>query len=334
MTVDLTTQYLGLQLKNPLIASACPLTASLDTLCELEQAGVSAAVLPSLFEETIEHEEAELARLFEYQSEMSAESLNYLPEMRSYNVGGAHYLQHLRGAKQAVQIPVIASLNGVSAGGWIRYAREVEEAGADAVELNAFYVPTDPQVNPLDIEKRYVDLVASVRDTISIPLAVKIGPFFSNIAYTANSLVEAGADGLVLFNRYLEPDIDLENLSVEPKLVLSSHHEARLTLRWIAILHGKVNASLAATAGVHTHEDAIKAMLAGADVAMIASVLLQHGPARATTLLNDMKRWLSQKGYESIRQLKGSMSRQNCPDASALERANYTKALTSYTRYI
>ena len=331
MSIDLSAQYLGLKLKNPLVVSSCPLTGDLDTLRKLERAGAAAAVLPSLFEETVEHEEAEIARLFDYQTNTFAESLSYFPEMQQYNTGPDHYLLHLREAKNAVQIPVIASLNGTTAGGWTRYAKYIEDAGADALELNAYFVPTDPHMSPDEIERRYVDLVSSVRQVISIPLAVKIGPFFTNIAYTARRIVEAGADGLVLFNRYLEPDIDIEQLQVEPKLVLSNRHELCLPLRWIAIVHEQTKASLAATSGIHVATDVIKALLAGADVTMMASVLLERGPEYLAVMLRELEQWLREKGYASVAQITGSMDRGNCPDASAFERANYTKALISYT---
>ena len=333
MSIDVSTQYLGLHLRNPLVVSACPLTGDLNSLCQLEQSGAAAVVLPSLFEETISHEEVQLARLYDYQTNTSAESLSYFPEMESYNVGPDHYLVHLRHAKAAIKIPVIASLNGVTKGGWTRYARYIEDAGADALELNTYFVPTDPSLHPEEIEQRYVDLVASVREAISIPLAVKIGPFFTNLAYTARRLVEAGADGLVFFNRYLEPDIDIEQLQVKPRLVLSSRRELWLPLRWIAIVKDHSSVSLAATSGVHTSEDVIKALLAGADVAMMASTLLENGPQHLNKVLGELEGWLREKEYSSVEQLKGSMNRGNCPDASALERANYTKALVSYTSH-
>jgi dihydroorotate dehydrogenase (fumarate) len=331
MKVDLSTRYLGLQLKNPLVVSACPLTGDLEKLRRLEQSGAAAAVLPSLFEETIEHDEAEIARLYHYQTNTFAESLSYFPELQRYNIGPDHYLLHLREARKAVTMPIIASLNGVSQGGWTKYARALEEAGADALELNIYFVPTDPSMSPNEIEQRYVDLVASVRKTISIPLAVKIGPFFTNVAYTARRLVEAGADGLVLFNRYLDPDIDIDELQVEPKLVLSSRHELRLPLRWIAIIQSQIDTSLAATSGIHVTQDVVKVLLAGADVAMMASVLLEHGPEFLGTLLSELEHWMRDKQYASVEQLKGSMNHGNAPDASAWERANYTKALVSFT---
>ena len=331
MSVDMTTRYLGMVLSSPLVASSSPLTGMVESLRELEQAGAAAVVLPSLFEETIEHEAAEIARLYDYQTQSHAESLSYFPEMQSYNIGADYYLLEVAEAKRALQIPVIASLNGVTPGGWTRFARRLEEAGADALELNIYFVPTDPYQPPDEVERRYVDLVRSVREMTTIPLAVKVGPFFTNIPYTARRLVEAGADGLVFFNRYLEPDIDLEALEVEPQLVLSQRHELRLPLRWLAIVRAETEASLAATSGIHTAADVVKALLAGADVTMMASALLQRGASYLSEVLRDVERWLGDKEYLSVEQLKGSMSRTNIPDASSWERANYTKALISFT---
>lgn len=331
MNVDLTTRYLGLTLKNPLVASASPLTGNLDTLRRLEDAGVAAAVLPSLFEEQIEHDELELQRLYDFQTESFAESLTYFPELGEYNTGPHAYLQHLERARQSVSIPLIGSLNGATRGGWVRYAKLIEEAGADALELNIYFIPTDPHTDGRDVEQQYADLVASVRQSLSIPLAVKIGPYFSSLPHFAQELIHAGADGLVLFNRFLEPDIDLESLQFRPHLVLSTRDELRLPLRWIAILRDLVPISLAATSGIHFTEDVIKALLAGADVTMMASVLLQRGPQYLAVVLRELQHWLSEKDYESVEQLKGSMSRERCAKPGDLERANYMKALVSYT---
>jgi dihydroorotate dehydrogenase (fumarate) len=332
MSVDLSTNYLGMKLKHPLGVAACPpLTGNLEMLRRLEEAGAAFAVMPSLFEEQIEHDELELARLFEYQTESFAESLTYFPEPQDYNTGPRKYLQHIEAAKQTISIPVIGSLNGSSKGGWIRYAKEIEEAGADALELNIYFVPTDPDMTSADVEQRYVDLVADVRQSVSIPLAVKIGPNFTSLPNFAQRLVDAGANGLVLFNRYVEADIDLETLQIKPDLVLSNRHEARVPIRWIAVLRDQLNASLAATSGVHRMQGAVKLLLAGADVTMMASILLMKGPSILTTILDEMHAWLEENEYDSIEQMKGSMSHGNCPDPSALERANYMKALTSYT---
>lgn len=332
MAVDLSTQYLGMKLKNPLGVAACPpLTGDLDMLRRLEEAGAAFAVMPSLFEEQIEHEELEIARLYEYQTESFAESLTYFPELQDYNTGPKKYLQHIETAKQTTAIPIIGSLNGSSKGGWIRYAKAIEEAGADALELNIYFVPTDPDMTSADVEQRYVDLVADVRQSVSIPLAVKIGQNFTSLPNLAQRLVAAGANGLVLFNRYVEADVDLETLQLKPDLVLSNRHEARVPIRWIAIVRDQLNASLAATSGVHRMQGAVKLLLAGADVIMMASILLQKGSGFLSTLLDDVRTWLEENEYESVEQMKGSMSRGNCPDPSALERANYMKALTSYT---
>jgi dihydroorotate dehydrogenase (fumarate) len=331
MTVDLSTRYLGLELKNPLVASASPLTGDLNTLRRLEEAGAAAAVMPSLFEEQIVHDEIEIHRLYEYRSESFAESLSYFPEVLQSSSGPQNYLQRIEEAKQTVTIPVIASLNGASPGGWTRYAHDMQEAGADALELNIYFIPTDPAMTAGDVERRYVDLVALVRESVSIPLAVKIGPNFTALPHFAQQLAEAGADGLVLFNRYLEADIDLDALQIKPDLILSNRHEARIPLRWIAILRDQLSISLAASSGVHRLQGVVKLLLAGADVTMMASALLKNGPDFLRMLLAELQSWLEEKEYTSIMQLKGSMSRGNCPDPSALERANYMKALASFT---
>ena len=332
MTVDLATSYLGMKLKNPLVASASPLTGNLETLRQLEDAGASAAVLPSMFEEQIEHEEWEAVALYEYQTESFAESLTHFPEVDHYNTGPQEYLRLVEDAKQAVSIPIIGSLNGVSEGGWIRYAKAIQEAGADALELNIYFVPTDPTVTSADVEKQYTDLVTSVRASIQIPLAVKIGNCFSSLPHFCQQLVDAGADALVLFNRFLEADIDLEKLDFKPDLVLSNRHEARVPIRWIAILRdNSPTVSLAATSGVHRIEGVVKLLLAGADVTMIASALIKMGPEFVSKLEGELRTWLETHEYDSVRQLQGSMSRGNCPDPSALVRANYMKTLTSYS---
>lgn len=332
MTVDLSTTYLGLQLKNPLVASASPLTGNLDSLRQLEDAGASAAVWPSIFEEQIEHEEEEIGRLYDTGTGSFAESLgSFLPAMEDYRIGPEAYLTQIEEAKKSISIPIIGSLNGSSKGGWIRYAKMIQEAGADALELNIYFVPTDPEMTSDVVEDRYVELVAGVKESLSIPLAVKIGPFFSGLPQFAAKLEEAGAQGLVLFNRFLEPDVDLEDLQFRPNLHLSTRNELRLPLRWIAILRDQLNGSLAATSGVHFTEDVIKALLVGADVVMMASVLLQRGPGYLKQMLEELENWLKEKEYESVEQLKGSMSRIHCSDPSELERANYMKALISYT---
>ncbi len=332
MSVDLSTNYLGIRLASPLVASAGPLTSKLESLQQLEAAGAAAAVLPSLFEEQIDHEEQEVAKLYQYHSDTFAESLSYFPELEDYRVGSDDYLQLIQDAKASMKIPIFGSLNGSSKGGWIRYAKAIQQAGADGLELNIYFVPTEPEMSGEAVEQRYVDLVEAVREEVSIPLAVKIGPNFSSLANFATRLTHSGANGLVLFNRYMEPDIDLEELQVMPNLVLSQRAELRAPLRWIAILREHMpQTSLAATSGVHTAEDVIKLLLAGADITMMTSVLLVHGPARLREMHDEIQVWMEEKEYDSVEQMKGSMSRANCPDPSALERGNYMKALASYT---
>ncbi|MFO0903124.1 MAG: dihydroorotate dehydrogenase-like protein [Pirellulales bacterium] len=331
MSVDLTTRYLGLTLKNPLVASASPLTGDLDKLRRLVEHGAAAAVLPSLFEEQIEHDELQVHALYESQSDGFAESLSYFPELETYNTGPHEYLELIRAAKQCTGAPIIASLNGSTRGGWVRYAKLMQDAGADALELNVYFIPTDPDMTSLDVENRYVDLIQAVRAEVTIPLAVKVGASFSSIPHVLRKFVDAGADGLVLFNRYLEPDVDLEQLAFVPRVMLSSRHEMWRPLRWIAVLRDQLQASLAITSGVHFSEDVIKGLLAGADVAMMASLLLRYGPEAIDKLLHEITHWLETGGYESVQQMKGSMSLKRCADPSALERANYMKALASYT---
>lgn len=331
MNVDLTTRYLGLDLRNPLVVSACPLTGKLDTLRRLEDAGAAAAVMPSLFEEQIEHDEMAIHRFYEHGAESFPEALSYFPELDDYNTGPDAYLRHIEQAKRTVSIPVIGSLNGTSPGGWVGYGRLIQEAGADALELNVYDVVTDPYVTAYDVESRYLDLVQAVREVVTIPIAVKLGPFFSSIPNMALRLTQAGAQGLVLFNRFLQPDIDLETLRVAPNLVLSTSSEVRLPLRWIAILRAHFETSLAATTGVHTALDAMKLLLAGADVTMIASALFEHGPNHLRTLLDGVRAWMVEREYASVHQMKGSLSLINAPDRSAFERANYIKTLVNFT---
>jgi dihydroorotate dehydrogenase (fumarate) len=331
MSVDLRTRYLGLDLANPVVAAASPLTGSVDSLRELEGAGVGAVVLRSLFEEQIEHEEMAAHDLFLYGAEISAEVTGYFPELEDYNTGPDAYLGLIEGAKRALAVPVIASLNGHSAGGWTRYASLFEDSGADAIELNVYFLATDPNVSSAEVEQRYVDLVASVVEQVKVPVSVKIGPFFSSVANVALRIVDAGASGLVLFNRFLQPDVILEDLEVAPRLVLSTSEESRLALRWIAILRGHTEASLAASSGVHRPEDALKLLLAGADVVQIASSLIQRGPYHVESLLRGMQAWLEEGEYESVAQMRGSLSQRNVPDPEAFERSNYMRALVTYT---
>ena len=331
MSIDLSTRYLGLELRNPLVRAASPLTSTLERLVQFEAAGAAAAVLPSLFEEQIEHDQWAVHNMQEFHAESFAESLDFFPELDDYNTGPETYLEHIRSAKQRVNIPIIASLNGSTPGGWTGYAKMIEEAGADALELNIYIVPTDVETSSQDVEARYVELIAMVREAISIPLAVKIGHFFSSLPHVAQRFTAAGANGLVLFNRYLAPDIDLETLDVVPHLVLSSREEIRLPLRWIAILRSQHQTSLAATSGIHQSNDVIKVLLAGADVAMMASTFLHRGPEHLARMLDEVQSWLAQHEYESVTQMKGSLSRNNCADPTAYERSNYMKALLSYS---
>ena len=330
MSVDLSTTYLGFKLKNPLVIAACPLTAQIDQLRRLEEAGAAAAVLPSLFEEQIEHDAEEMIKVHEFGTDSFAEALTYFPEQQDYTSGPEEYLETIAQAKKAVDIPVIASLNGSSKGGWIRYAKMMQDVGADALELNIYFVAADPDQTGRDVESRYLDLVAAVKQSISIPLAVKVGPYFSAMANMGVRLSQGGADGLVLFNRFFQPDIDLDTLETHPQLHLSSPSELLTPLRWIAILLGRVDASLAATGGIHDSAALLKALLAGADVGMIASVLYQKGIAEVGKILAGMREWMEENEYDSVEQLKGSMSYENCPDPAAFQRGNYMKTLTSY----
>jgi len=332
MSVDLRTRYLGFELKSPLVASASPLCGNLETLEALELAGAAAVVLPSLFEEQIEHDDLAMHWTLEAGAGSHAEATStYLPDLGSYATGPGDYLEHVAAAKAAVSIPVIASLNGNSPGGWIRYARLIEEAGADALELNLYAIETDPNTTALDVERRLLQLVRDVRESIAIPLAVKVGPYFTAFARTARELVEAGADGLVLFNRLVQPDLDPDGLSVGPSVRLSSRDELRLPVRWTAILKGRIDASLAATGGIHEPIDVVKPLLAGADVTMLASVLLERGPAWLSRLTVGVAAWLEEHEYVSVEQMKGSMSQISCPDPAAFERASYMHALTSFS---
>ena len=328
--VDLTTNYLGLKLANPFCASSSPLTNKLETALKLEEAGVAAIVMPSLFEEQVIHEALRLDRDYMRGSESYAEALSYLPEVGQYSIGPEKYLENLAKIKKNVGIPVLGSLNGVSTGGWVDYARRIEEAGADALELNLYEVSTDPEMNGQELEDRHVALVEAVRAKVSIPLAVKLSPFYTALPNFACRLTEAGANGLVLFNRFYQPDIDLEMLEVVPHLVLSNSHELRLPLRWIAILYGQVKASLALTTGIHTPEDLLKAVMAGADVTNVCSVLLQEGVDKIGDLLRGVTTWMEEHEYKSISEMKGSLSLRSVAEPAAFERANYMKVLKSY----
>jgi dihydroorotate dehydrogenase (fumarate) len=328
--MDLSTTYLGLHLKNPLVPSASPLSRTLDSMKQLEDAGASAIVMYSLFEEQIQHEAAELNHYMSYGTESFAEALSYFPEAQEYNLGPDEYVEHLHKAKKALGIPVIGSLNGISTGGWMKYAKKIEEAGADALELNVYYIPTDPRLSAQAVEDLYLDALKAVKQTVKIPVAMKLSPFFSSMANMATRLDAAGADGLVLFNRFYQPDIDIEALDVVPNVNLSSSHSLRLPLRWIAILFGRVKANLAATSGVHTAEDVLKLLMAGADITMLCSALLQHGPGTIAEILKNLDHWMLEHEYVSVQQMRGSMSQKSVADPSAFERANYMKALNQY----
>jgi dihydroorotate dehydrogenase (fumarate) len=321
---------MGMPLKNPIVPSASPLSENLDNIQRMEAAGAAAIVLPSLFEEQITQESHQLDHYLSYGAESFAESLSYFPDMETYRVGPEEYLALISRAKMAVDIPIIASLNGVSTGGWIEYAQKIEQAGARALELNVYYIPTDTGMTGTEVEQMHVDIVRDVKNSISIPVAVKVSPFFSATANMAFCLAEAGADGLVFFNRFYQPDFDLENLEVVPHLVLSNSHELLLPLRWVAILYGRVPADFAITSGVHTHEEVLKGLMAGAKVTMMTSELLRNGIDRIGEILEDMTSWMEENEYESVTQMQGSMSQQHVAEPAAFERANYMKVLGSW----
>jgi dihydroorotate dehydrogenase (fumarate) len=331
MTIDLSTTYLGLTLKNPLVASASPLTEDLGNVRRMEDAGAAAIVMHSLFEEQINLESQELDRYLSHGTESFAESLTYFPDLTDYNLGPDKYLEHLRRVKAAVGIPVIGSLNGVSTGGWIRYAKMMQEAGADALELNVYYIPTDPELTSAQVEQMYLDLVRDVKATLKIPVAVKLGHSFTALANLARRLDQAGANALVLFNRFYQPDLDLEKLEAVPTLTLSSSYELLLRLHWVAILYGHIRADLAVTGGVHTAPDVLKAMMAGARVAMMTSALLKNGIGHLQAVRAGLVSWMEEHEYASIRQMQGSMSYRSVANPAAFERANYMKVLSSYT---
>ncbi|MGB9664483.1 MAG: dihydroorotate dehydrogenase-like protein [Ignavibacteria bacterium] len=328
--MDLTTTYLGLKLKNPVMPSASPLSKDLGKVKKLEDAGAAAIVLWSLFEEEIESEQIELHYRTTIHSESYAEALSYFPEFSEYKIGPDSYLEHIRKVKGSVAVPVIASLNGKSLGGWTEYAKKIEEAGADALELNIYFLATDPTKTSSDIDQLYIDIVKEVRKEIKIPIAVKLSPYFSSTAWIANELAKAGANGLILFNRFYQPDIDLENLEVVPNVILSTPFANRLPLRWIAILYGKVKADLAATGGISSAEDVIKMIMAGASVTQMFSALIKHGENHITRVLDDMRKWMEEHEYESVELMKGSMSHKSVSNPAAFERANYMKILQTF----
>jgi len=328
--MNLTTNYLGMFLKNPLVASSSPLSRNVDSIRRLEDAGAAAVVMYSLFEEQIGFESYYLDYHLTQGIDTYAESVSYFPDMQSYNVGPDEYLDLIRKAKAAVEIPIVGSLNGASVGGWTDYAALIEDAGADALELNIYYLPANKDITGFEVEELYVDILTAVRQVVSIPVAVKLSPFFSSVANMASRLAAHGADGLVLFNRFYQPDFDLENLEVTPHLVLSNSDDLRLPLRWVAILYGRLQTDLAITTGIHSAHDVIKGLMAGAKVTMMASELLQNGVRRIAQVLNELVEWLNEHEYESVMQMIGSMSQKHCAEPAAFERANYMKMLQSF----
>ncbi len=324
------TTYMGMDLKNPLVASASPLSRNLDMAKRLEDAGASAIVMYSLFEEEIYHEDSELEHYLSHGSYSFAEAMSYFPDHHDFSMGPDEYLRQLRSLKETLDIPVMGSLNGVSEGGWIEKAHLIEEAGADAIELNVYHLPTDSHETGTEVKQNHIDILSSIKSKVKIPVAVKLGHYFSALPSFACRLEEAGADALVMFNRFYQPDIDLENLEVKSALHLSTSDEVLLPLRWIAVLRGQIHLSLAATSGVHSAADALKLTMAGADVTMMASALLKHGPEHVRNVLTDIEVWMDEHEYESLTQMRGSMSMQNIPDPGAFMRANYVKMLNEY----
>jgi dihydroorotate dehydrogenase (fumarate) len=328
--MKLRTNYLGLKLRTPLVPSASPLSEHLDNIKRMEDAGAAAVVFHSLFEEQLRREHHELDHYLDQGTESYAEALSYFPEPPIFKIGPEAYLEHIANAKAAVDIPIIGSLNGTTFGGWMKYARQIEEAGADALELNIYNVPSDPDQTAEDIENGYLTILASVKAQLKIPVAMKLSPFFTNLARFARRLDREGANGLVLFNRFYQPDIELETLEISPNVLLSTPMAMRLPMRWIALLYGRISASLAATSGIHRATDALKMLMAGADVTMLCSVLLRRGIDHIRVIEREMLEWLEEHEYESVEQLKGSMSQKNCPDPTAFERAQYMRALSTY----
>jgi dihydroorotate dehydrogenase (fumarate) len=325
--MDLSTKYLGMQLRTPLVASASPLSHEISGIRSLEDAGASAVVLYSLFEEQLHQEALELELHLNAGTESFAESLTYFPHTSEFNTGPEGYLNHIRKAKDAVDIPIIASLNGATLGGWAKYAKQVEQAGADAIECNLYFVPTNMEISGSDVEEAYLDILREVKTAVHIPVAAKLGPFFSNLANVAKRMDQMGTDGLVLFNRFYQPDIDLEELEIKPNVLLSSAHELRLPLTWIGILYGRIRANLAATTGVHGREDVIKLLMVGADVTMLCSTLLRHGIGHLRHIEQGVREWMEEHEYESVQQMQGSMSQLRCADPGAFERAQYMRAV-------
>lgn len=328
--MNLTTRYLGLKLRTPLVPSASPLSEKIDNIKRMEDAGAAAVVFHSLFEEQVRRDHHDLQYYLDQGTESYAESLTYFPEPAAFKVGPEAYLEHIAQAKASVDIPIIGSLNGSTFGGWLACARQIEEAGADALELNTYSIPSDPDVRGEDIETHYLSILAAIKAQLKIPVAVKLSPFFTNFARFAREADRTGADALVLFNRFYQPDIELETLEISPNILLSTPMAMRLPMRWIAMLYGRIGANLAATSGIHRATDALKMLMAGADVTMLCSVLLRRGIEHIRVIEREMREWMEEHEYESVEQLKGSMSQKNCPDPSAFERAQYMRALQTY----
>lgn len=327
----LSTTYLGLNLKSPLIVgSAAPLSENVDNIKRMEDAGAAAVVLHSFFEEQLRQERLELHHHLTHGTYSYAEALTYFPEPDIFHVGSDEYLNHIRSAKKMVDIPIIASLNGSTSGGWLEYAIAIEQAGADAIELNVYYLPNDLHLTGAEVEQNYLEILKIVKSEVSIPVSMKLSPYFSNMANMAKQLSEAGADGLVLFNRFYQPDIDMETLNVIPNILLSTPQSMRLPLHWIGMLYGNINADLAGVSGIHNALDVLKMLMMGAKAIMLVSVLLRHGLGEIKKIEDGMKRWMEEHEYESVQQLLGSMSQQNCPDPTVFERVQYMKAIQSY----
>ena len=325
--MDLSTKYLGMQLRTPLVASASPLSQEIGGIRALEDAGASAVVLYSLFEEQLRQEGVEFEHYLNAGAESSARVNSLLPLSSEFHVGPEGYLNHIRKAKEAVQVPIIASINGTTLGGWARYAKQVEQAGADAIECNIYFIPTNTEILGSEVEKIYTDILREVKISVHIPVAAKLSPFFSNLANVAKRLDHLGTDGLVLFNRFYQPDIDLEALEIKPNVLLSSPQELRLPMTWIGILYGRIRASLAATSGVYSAADVIKLLMVGADATMLCSALLRHGIGHLRMVEQGVREWMEEHEYESVKQMQGSMSQQRCADPGAFERAQYMKAV-------
>ncbi|HKS73730.1 MAG TPA: dihydroorotate dehydrogenase-like protein [Terriglobales bacterium] len=327
--LDLSTNYLGLKLRTPLVPSASPLSQEIDSIRRLEDAGAAAVVLYSLFEEQLRQETFELDHHLTAGTDSFAESLSFFPHAGEFRLGPEGYLNHIRKAKEAVRIPIIASLNGATVGGWTNYAKQIQQAGADALECNIYSIPTDMNVPGVEIEQTYLEILKAVKSAVTIPVTVKLSPFFSSMANMAKQLDQAGANGLVLFNRFYQPDIDIDELEIKPNVLLSTPQALRLPLTWIGVLFGRVKASLAATSGVHGPEDVIKLLMVGADVTMLCSTLLRNGISHLRYIELGLADWMNKHEYESVEQMKGSMSQLRCPDPSAFERAQYMRAVKS-----